>query len=299
MKTEYKIFTAFILNLFFAFFEFAGGVITGSVAIVSDAIHDLGDAVGIGVSFFLEKKSKKKPDETYTYGYGKFSVLGGLITTLILITGSTLVAVGAVRRIMHPTAVDSGKMIIFAVVGVLVNLLAAFFTADPHNVNQRAVNLHMLEDVLGWGVVLIGAIIIKITDISLIDPIMSLLVAVFIFINAVSNLKEILNIILEKIPDDISVNEIKEKLLKVDGVINVHHIHIRSTDGVHNFATMHIVTDEDPYAVKNEVRKILKEHGIYHATLETETSDEDCENKECQLCTNEKEHGSHHHHHHH
>ena len=221
MKTERNIFIAFLLNLSFSVFEFIGGIITGSVAIMSDAVHDIGDAASIGISFFLEKKSKGKPDEKYTYGYARYSVVGGLITTLILLLGSVMVIYNAVNRIIEPTEIDYTGMIIFAVVGVCVNFCAAIFTREGGSLNQKAVNLHMLEDVLGWLVVLMGAIVMKFTDFALIDPILSIGVALFIFINAVKNLKEVVDLFLEKTPHDIEVAEIKEHIEEIDGVVVV------------------------------------------------------------------------------
>ena len=130
MKTERNILIAFILNFAFSIFEFIGGFFTGSVAIVSDAVHDIGDAASIGVSYFLEKKSKKKPDEHYTYGYTRYSVIGSVITTLILLVGSVLVVYNAILRIINPTPINYDGMIIFAIVGAAVNFLAAFFTRE-------------------------------------------------------------------------------------------------------------------------------------------------------------------------
>lgn len=297
MKTEKNILIAFILNLSFSIFELIGGIFTGSVAILSDAIHDIGDAMSIGISYFLEKKSKKQPDETYTYGYARFSVVGSVITTLILLFGSLAVIYNAIIRIFNPVDINYNGMIIFAVVGVVVNFCAAYFTREGDSLNQKAVNLHMLEDVLGWVVVLIGAIIMRFTDISVIDSIMSIAVAVFILINAVKNLKEVLDLFLEKTPNNISIDEIKEHLMHIDGVIDVHHIHIWSMDGFHNYATMHIVTDDDSHHIKHIIRDELKEHGIEHVTLELEKSDEKCHEKLCEIHS-ENSHKHHHHHHH-
>ena len=298
MKTEKNILIAFILNLVFSVFEFIGGAVTGSVAIVSDAVHDIGDALSIGISYFLERKSKKQPDEIYTYGYMRYSVIGSLITTVILLFGSVAVIYNAVMRIFNPVEIDYSGMIIFAVIGVVVNFIAAWFTKEGDSLNQKAVNLHMLEDVLGWTVVLIGAIIMKFTDISVIDPIMSICVAVFIFINAVKNLKRMGDLFLEKIPDDVNIEEIKEHVLKTEGVTGVHHIHIWSMDGYNNYATMHIVTDREPHEVKKEIRAELSEHHIYHVTLELEKTDEDCHDEHCHIeCVKNDSH--HHHHHHH
>lgn len=296
IKTEKNILIAFILNLSFSIFEFFGGMFTNSVAILSDSIHDMGDALSIGISFFLEKKSKKKPDNNYTYGYVRYSVLGGLITTCILMVGSILVIYSSIKRIINPVEVNYKGMIIFAVVGVVLNFIAAYLTREGDSINQKSVNLHMLEDVLGWVVVLIGAIIMNFTDIRIIDPIMSIGVAAFILINTLKNLKQILDLFLEKAPHNINIDELKEYLLKIDEVENIHHIHVWSIDGYNNYATMHIVTKSNNIKeVKQKIREELEEHGICHAILETE--DEICNEVECHPNINiEMEH--HHHHHH-
>ncbi len=294
MKTEKNILIAFILNVGFSIIEFVGGILTNSVAIYSDAIHDLGDAFSIGVSFFLEKKSKKHPDKKYTYGYARYSVLGGVITTTILLVGSILVIVGAVKRLFNPVDVNYDGMMIFAILGVVLNFIAALVTKDGDSINQKSVNLHMLEDVLGWLVVLIGSIIMHFTDIKIIDSIMSIGVALFILINALKNLKKVLDLFLEKTPKEIDIDELKEHLLKIKGVDDIHHIHVWSIDGYNNYATMHIVSKaKDISKVKKEIREELVEHNICHSILETE--EEACSEKEC----NVKAHLELHHHHHH
>ena len=298
MKTERNILIAFILNLSFSVFEFIGSILTGSVAIASDAVHDIGDAASIGVSYFLEKKSKKQPDEKYTYGYARYSVLGGFITTLILLAGSVMMIYNAVNRIINPTQINYNGMIVFAVVGVCVNFCAAFFTREGDSVNQKAVNLHMLEDVLGWAVVLVGAVVMRFTDFALIDPIMSIGVSLFILINTVKNLKSVFELFLEKAPHDIEVAEIKSHIEKIDGVLGVHHIHLWSIDGQNNFATLHVVTDSDVHIIKDKIREEMHEHGIGHVTIETETSLEHCHEEECRVEV-QPHHGHHHHHHHH
>lgn len=294
MKTEKNILIAFILNFAFSIFEFFGGLITNSVAILSDSIHDMGDALSIGISFFLEKKSKKHADNKYTYGYVRYSVLGGLITTIILIVGSILVIYNAIGRIINPIEINYEGMIIFAIVGVVLNFIAAYFTKDGESINQKSVNLHMLEDVLGWIIVLVGAIIMKFTDIRLLDSIMSIGVAIFILINALKNLKEVLDLFLEKTPNGIDIEELKKHLLEIENVDDIHHIHVWSIDGYNNYATMHIVTKaENIKELKVKIRQELSEHNICHAILETE--DEACDEIEC----NPETHNIEHHHHHH
>ena len=297
MKTEKNILLAFMLNLSFSIFEFVGGLFTGSVAILSDAVHDIGDAASIGISFVLEKKSKKQPDETYTYGYSRYSVIGGVITTLILLVGSAAVIWQAVSRIFAPTPINYDGMIVFAVVGVCVNFLAAMLTREGGSLNQRAVNLHMLEDVLGWAVVLVGAVVMRFTDVYIIDPLMSIGVAVFILVGAIRNLGEVLDLFLEKTPHGIDVGELCEHLTEIEGVLDVHHVHVWSMDGQSNYATMHVVARGEGHEIKEKIRKELREHGIGHVTLELESEGEHCHEEHCHV--EHEHHAGHHHHHHH
>ncbi len=297
MKTEKNIFIAFLLNVAFCVFEFFGGILTGSVAIISDAIHDLGDAISIGASFFLEKKSKKQPDDLYTYGYARYSVFGGLITTVILFVGSLIVIYNAIGRLINPAPIHYDGMIGIAVVGTLVNAGAAFFTREGESINQKAVNLHMLEDVLGWLVVLLGAILMRFTDFAMIDPLMSVGVAAFILVNAWHNLKDVLDLFLEKTPAGISVPEISEKIMKIENVLDVHHLHLWSIDGKNIYATMHIVTDDNPHNIKEKIREEMKKVGIGHITLELETKEEYCHLEQCLI--EEDTIGGHRHYHNH
>ena len=301
MKTEKNILIAFILNLSFSIFEIIGGIFTGSVAILSDAVHDVGDAASIGISYFLERKSKKQPDASYTYGYARYSVIGGVITTMILLVGSVLVVYNAIHRLISPTEINYDGMIILAVIGVIVNFGAAFLTREGDSLNQKAVNLHMLEDTLGWAVVLIGAVVMRFTDIKIIDPLLSIGVAVFIFINAFKNLKEATEIFLEKTPHEVDIEELKEHILAVEGVSDAHHIHVWSMDGQRNYATMHVVAEGDCHEIKKKIREELKEHGICHATLELEAPDEHCHEKDChvEISASSGHHHHHHGHHHH
>lgn len=277
-----RILTAFLLNLCFSVFELVGGILTGSVAILSDALHDLGDAAGIGLAYILEKKSRKAPDATHTYGYARYSVLGGLITTLILTLGSCAVMYNAVMRLLHPTPIDYNGMLIFAVVGVAVNLIAALCTRHGESLNQRAVNLHMLEDVLGWAVVLVGAIVMRFTDWTFLDPLMSMGVAIFILVHALGNLKEILQLFLEKTPEDISVEELTEHLTALEGVVCIHRMGIRSLDGTTHCATLHVALKGDTAAVKAAIREELAEHGITEVTIETAESVESVDHTEAE-----------------
>lgn len=293
--SAHKILIAFLLNLSFSIFEFIGGLFTNSIAITSDAIHDLGDAASIGIAYFLEKYSRKTPDHKYTYGYLRYSVIGSLITTLILLTGSCLVITSAISRIIHPAPVNYDGMILFAVFGVIINFAAAWYTHEGNSLNQKSVNLHMLEDVLGWVVVLLGAIVMYFTNIELLDPILSIAVAVFILVNAITNFKEIIDLFLEKTPRGISVNELRQHLLALKHIEDIHHIHIWSLDGNQNYATIHVVSENSSPAIKSAIREELKEHGISHVTIELEQPGEHCPDETCRIEPTAKPHPHHHH----
>lgn len=295
MKKNKKLWIAFLLNFVFSVFEFVGGIFTGSIAISSDALHDLGDAISIGLSLGLERLSQKGPDKKYTYGYYRYSVLGGTIQSMLLLCGSVFVAYSAICRFVAPQPVDYSGMMLVAIIGFAVNFAAAWFTSGEGSLNQRAINLHMLEDVLGWAAVLVGAVVMRFTDWGFIDPALSLALSVFIGINALKNLKRVLDIFLEKTPKEIDPEEITHHLEQIPGVKSIHHLHIWSMDGYRHSATLHAVVTEEYGPVKQAIKEELAEHGIAHATVELERPGEHCEAP----CCHPAAHTHHHHHHHH
>lgn len=280
MKTDKNILIAFLLNLSFSVFELFGGLFTKSVAILSDSLHDFGDAVSIGLSYFLEKKSRAAADDSHTCGYRRYSVLGGLITTLILMLGSVVMIREAAERIFAPVPVRVRGMLLLAAVGAVLNLVAAFVTREGDSVNQKAVNLHMLEDVLGWLVVLVGAVLMRFTGLTILDPLMSIGVAAFIFFAALKNLMQIMDIFLEKTPAEVDIPRLRAQLSGIAGVEDVHRLRVRSIDGYHHEASLHVVTKaDDPPRLKAAIREALAEHHIVHAVIETEA--ETCGDAEC------------------
>lgn len=279
-KTQKNIFIAFLLNALFALIELIGGLLVGSAAILSDSIHDFGDAISILLSYVLEKKSIKHANEYYTYGYARYSVLGSLFTVIVLIVGSILAIANSISRLFNPTQINYNGMILLAIVGVCVNTIAMFITSKGKSLNQKSVNLHMLEDVLGWASVLFGAIIMKFTNISIIDPLLSLCVSSFIILNACKHLKSIISVLLEK--SNISADDVKQQLQTVDGVVSIHHLHIWALDEEINCATVHIVAKANQKELKSRIRKLLQDQfNISHATIELEAMWEICDNKEC------------------
>lgn len=284
MKTDKNILVAFLLNLGFSIFEIIGGILTNSIAIISDAFHDFIDAFSIGLSYFLERKSKKKADYKYTYGYIRYSVLGALITTTFLLVGSIIVIIGAVDRLFNRADINYNGMIIISIIGIVVNFIAAYKTREGDSLNQKSVNLHMLEDVLGWVIVFIGSILMKFTDITYIDSIISIIIAIYILIHALENLKSVLDLFLVKTPKNVDIDELKKELLKVKNVSDIHHIHVWSMDGVNNYATIHaVINTKDFEKVKKDLKAELKVHGIVHSTIEIEAKDSKCDELDCEV----------------
>ncbi|MBQ3195766.1 MAG: cation transporter [Clostridia bacterium] len=282
MSIVKKMYIAFFLNLGFAVLELIGGAYTGSIAIISDAFHDFCDALSIGISCYLEKKSKRMPDEVFTYGYIRYSVLGAAITNCILVIGAVAVMYNAVMRVFNPISINIQGMVVIAVFGIAANLAAVYFTKDGNSLNQKAVNLHMSEDVLCWVTILVGGILINVTGLTIIDALLSFGVGLFILVSAALSMGKIINLFLEKAPKELTADAVRCCITEIDEVVDVHHIHIRSFDGVSNCATMHIVTESsDTRRLKCKVKKRLLAIGISHTTLEFESIEEmECESGE-------------------
>ena len=277
----------FLLNFGFSIIEIIGSILTNSVSILSDAIHDLGDSISIGISYLLEKYSSRKSDYNYTYGYLRYSLVGALLTCFILLFGSFLVFYRAIPRIFNPDIVNYDYMIIIAIFGTLINGYAVYKTSNSNNINESSINLHMLEDVLGWISILIGSIIIKFTHFYIIDPILSIIIALYILFHAYEHIKEIVDIFMQKVPNDIDIKKLKKNVEKeFENVKNVHHIHVWTLDGNRNYLTAHILlndglSESDISELKNNIKKYLSKCNIYHSTLEFEYSNEKCDSTKC------------------
>lgn len=277
---------AFWLNISFSVIELIGGILTNSMAIISDAIHDFGDALAIGLAIFLEKFSHKRRDKNFSYGYKRFSTLSALITSTLLVVGSMVIVYSAVPRLIQPEAVHSEGMFFLAILGVLVNGAAVFSLKKGKSLNSKAVKLHLLEDVMGWVAVLVGSILIYFFDWYIVDPILSIAIAVYIFYHAVINLKSVFTIFLQGVPHDINLSAIKQELEKMQFVKEIHDMHLWSLDGNYNVLTLHAVLKEnastnDIFCVKRDIRDLLKTKGIQHLTVEIEFNTEDCELMNC------------------
>lgn len=284
-KTPENIKIAFLLNLAFSIVEAIGGILTNSISIISDSLHNLGDSITIGINYIFEKKSKKLPNKEYSYGYLRYTMLGSLIASFILLVGSVVIIYNVVPRLIKPLSVNYDAMIIFGIFGLLINLYATIKIMRSKDKDKK-INTHMIEDTVIWLFILTGSICIKVFDLVIIDPILSLLIAVYILYQVYKYMKNIYNIFMEKVPKNVKIDEIKKNIESNENIDNVHHIHIWSIDGVNNYMTAHIhlnkvLSEEEIVKTKNDVKNKLKEDKINHITLEVEYFNEKCDSSKC------------------
>ncbi len=282
-SSEKNILTAFFLNLFFVLVEVAGGILTGSFAIISDAVHDFGDCAAIGCAYFLEKFSDKKADEKYTYGYRRYSLVSALITSGILLVGSVFVVVGAIFRMEQSREINGIGMLIIAVLGIVINGAAALRTSKGNGANEKAINLHMLEDVLGWIAVLVGSILISAFKWYFVDTLLSLCIAIFLIVHSLKNIAEVFGILLEKTPSDFSVDEYRAQLKEIESVENANHIHVWSLDGEKILATVCLgisgeISTQKYLRIKTAAEKLSENFSIDHLILQIDL--ENCPKEE-------------------
>ncbi len=272
---------AFWLNTGFALLELVGGLYTNSVAILSDSLHDFGDSLSLGLSYYFQKKSVKERDASFSYGYKRFSLLGAFINSLVLIVGSVFIIQEIIERLIHPEPSNAKGMLIFALIGVVVNGAAMLRLKKGSTINERVISLHFLEDILGWVAVLIGSCIMMFFNVPLLDPILSLLITCFILFNVYKNLKAAFRIILQGVPENINPDEIREKLLAMKGIKDVHDLRVWTMDGLYNILTLHVVTGnqslEQSELLKKEVRHELQHLHVSHTTIELEVNGNHCE----------------------
>lgn len=277
---------AFFLNLVFTIIEIIGGLLTNSLAILSDAIHDLGDSLSLGLSWYFQKLSAKGRTDTFSYGYKRFSLLGAVINALVLVAGSVLILVHAIPRLFNPEQTNAQGMLVLAAIGVIVNGAAVLRLRKGESLNEKVISLHLLEDVLGWVAVLIGSILMIFFDWPFVDPFLSVMISLFMLYNVYKSLKKSMVIILQGTPEEVDIEEVRDKLREIKEVIGIHDCHAWSMDGQYNVLTIHLVLDKDyrlsqQAELKRRVEEKLKRAQIHHLTIAFETQEERCELIDC------------------
>ena len=272
---------AFFLNLSFTVVELIGGILTNSTAIIADAIHDMGDSIALGQAWYFESLTKNPGSRRYTYGYRRFTVLGALISTVILLLSSVFVLTEAVPRLITPEPANAQGMLLLAILGVAVNGFAVLRLSANKGVNAQVVTLHLLEDALGWVAVLVVAIVLIFKDIPILDPILAILITLYILYGVIKNLKKTVDLLLQATPEELDIERLKTELQELSLVKCEHHTHAWSLDGEHHVLTAHLLTERPLSAseyknVKQAAGEIVARYGFFHSTIELEWPEEVC-----------------------
>lgn len=280
-KDTQNITIAFILNALFVIVEVIAGLLTNSIAILSDALHDFGDCISLGITWVLQKKAQQGRDTKYSYGYKRFTLLGSIFLGGILAISSLFVIKEAIGRILDSQEVDAIGMLWIAIVGVLINGVAAFRLKKGNSMSQRAVYLHIMEDVLGWVAVLVSSIVMLFWKIPILDSLLSIAISCWVIYNVWRNLKSTFAVLLQATPIDVDVNQLEQQILAIDNVVAVHDIHVWSMDGERHVMSLHVVVDAMDVTIRQRVKESLcqvaKRWNIYHVTHELELQGEICE----------------------
>ena len=272
MKTKHTVWLAFFLNLSYAIVEFIAGGIFGSSAVLADSVHDLGDAIAIGISAFLEAISNREEDSHYTLGYKRFSLLGALVTAVILMTGSVLVILENITKIFHPQPVNDEGILWLGIIAVSINVLASLVVRKGKTKNESILSLHFLEDTLGWVAVILMAIVLRFTDWYILDPLLSLVISIFILSKAIPRFWSTLKIFLDAVPEGVDIQRVKSDLEQLDHVASINQLNLWTMDGLEKNAIVHVCLKEieQMELCKESIRSILKDCGFQNITIEVD-----------------------------
>ena len=272
MKTKHTVWLAFFLNLSYAIVEFIAGGVFGSSAVLADSVHDLGDAIAIGVSAFLETISNREEDSHYTLGYKRFSLLGALVTAVILMTGSVLVILENITKLFHPQPVNDEGILWLGIIAVSINVLASLVVRKGKTKNESILSLHFLEDTLGWVAVILMAIVLRFTDWYILDPLLSLVISIFILSKAIPRFWSTLKIFLDAVPEGVDIKQVKSDLEQLDHVASINQLNLWTMDGLEKNAIVHVCLKEieQMEVCKESIRTLLKNYGFQNITIEVD-----------------------------
>ena len=272
MKTKHAVWLAFFLNLSYAIVEFIAGGLFGSSAVLADSVHDMGDAIAIGVSAFLETISNREEDSHYTLGYKRFSLLGAMVTAVILMTGSVLVILGNITKLFHPQAVNDEGILWLGIIAISVNVIASLVVRKGKTKNESILSLHFLEDTLGWVAVILMAIVLRFTDWYILDPLLSLVISIFILSKAIPRFWSTLKIFLDAVPEGVDIKQVKSDLEQLDHVASLNQLNLWTMDGLEKNAIVHVCLKkvEHMEVCKEAIRAMLKDYGFQNITIEVD-----------------------------
>ena len=272
MSSKRAIWLAFFLNLSYAIVEFIAGGVFGSSAVLADSVHDLGYAIAIGLSAFLETISNREEDSHYTLGYKRFSLLGALITAVILMTGSALVILENIRKLFHPQPINDEGILWLGIIAVSINVLASLVVRKGKTKNESILSLHFLEDTLGWVAVILMAIVLRFTDWYILDPLLSLVISIFILSKAIPRFWSTLKIFLDAVPEGVDIKQVKSDLEQLDHVASINQLNLWTMDGLEKNAIVHVCLEHVNHmeVCKESIRDLLKDCGFQNITIEVD-----------------------------
>ena len=296
MKAKYAVWLAFFLNLTYAIVEFIAGGVFGSNAVLADSVHDLGDAIAIGISAFLETISNREEDNQYTLGYKRFSLLGALVTAIILMTGSVLVILENVTKILNPQPVNDEGILWLGMIAITINVLASLVVGKGKTKNESILSLHFLEDTLGWLAVILMAIVLRFTNWYILDPLLSLVISFFILSKVLPRFWSTLKIFLDAVPEGLDIEQVKNGLERLDNVASLNQLNLWTMDGLEKNAIVHLCLEdwEQMTETKNQVRQLLEERGVQNITIEVDTSQSNHAQHKRKVTALEQHHGHQH-----
>ena len=272
MSSKRAVWLSFFLNLSYAIVEFIAGGVFGSSAVLADSVHDLGDAVAIGVSAVLETISNREEDSQYTLGYKRFSLLGALITAVILMTGSVFVILENTTKLFNPQPVNDEGILWLGIIAVTINVLASLVVRKGKTKNESILSLHFLEDTLGWVAVILMAIILRFTDWYILDPLLSLVISFFILSKAIPRFWSTLKIFLDAVPEGVDIEQVRSDLEQLEYVASVNQLNLWTMDGLEKNAIVHVCLKEMEHmeTCKESIRIFLKDCGFQNITIEVD-----------------------------
>lgn len=274
-----RFFWVTVLNVVITIAEFIGGSLSGSLSLVSDAFHNLGDSLSIVISYFAHHLSKKPQTESNTYGFRRAQIITALLNALGLIVICAILVIEAIRRISHPEPINGPLMLTVAIIGLAANVLSAVLlnSGAKNNLNMRATYLHIMSDALSSVAIIIGGVLIQFFNWTWVDPAITIAVAVYIMYESGPIIKETIKILMEGAPTGLDFDAVKADLLALPDVKGVHHLHAWLIDENNIIVSVHVNLNDmkisQAEVIYDQITNVLKrKYGVCHVTIQAEAS---------------------------
>ena len=279
-KSKKTLYVTLFLTLFFALMELFGGLFSNSLSLVGDSFHMFSDVLALGASMVAIYFEAKKPTEKFTYGFLRLEVVVAFLNGIVLMLISVGMIYESVIRFFNPREIDFGSMFFIALVGLIFNIVITWIlfssTKKENNINIKSAMLHFLGDLLNSVGVIISSIVIYFTNFVYIDIIMSVVISIIIFTGGYKISKEAFFILMEAVPSEINLSALRNELLNIDGIKNIHELHVWKNDNEEISFTAHILLDNyekhNNYRIINEIKEKLAVYGIFHMTVQIENT---------------------------